>query len=277
MSMKTHETNVARSPSRRTFILASGGAVAGLATRAAAAPLPSPTAADRRASQLWSRRRRLSAMFSDAATRERAIEAGLPWWAKPGPRYAKDGALLLDGGQSSEPAIVGLLETGEHVDLRPDELTLRHDFVRESRFLSAREARARYDDGMRALSERRRAAQRERERHEPVGDDGDRRDRIIDLLGNVEVELGTIDCDGPAATAAAILEMLYETGRANDRDSDQFWVNVLLVRSLLTPMRPALEGDLAEDVDRVLACESLEDMFAVLDPMRDPAAAGGET
>ncbi len=271
-------TNVP-SPTRRSVLAAGATALATIAAGAAgptdalAAGAAVPTAAaalsevDRRAITLWARRRRLIRFNIDAVARELEAENQLPWWMKPGPRH-----LYADGSfgeeQSGWPAIPDAKPPhAGRINIRPDE-----DFLwglyQANRNLGGETAQAAYDKARADLRARVEARDREYDRL-GVMESAKRSERTCNAIIDVEEKISDLDCEAsPYAAAAMALLTAREVARDDGAEivpNPGAWLFITMLRLL----RPAIDGLIAEDVDRALAAADTYDgyvLLAAIDP-----------
>ncbi len=272
--MSTLSTSVENNPSptRRHVVVAgaalAAAAVAGSPIAAAPAAAAALNDVDRKAIALWERRRQLIAEWVDAAVRENAAEAQLPWHMKPGPRH------LYAGGSFGEeiagwPAIPDAKPpVAGRINIRPDEDELWGLYQASLGVLDREKATLNYDKARADLRARVEAREREYARL-GLTEAAERAERVHNAIVDVEKEISDLDCeDSLHAAAAMVLLMTREVLRDDGAE---------LVPSpgpgpflaLLRLLRPAIGGPIAEDVDRALAAaDTFEDgaIIAAIDP-----------
>lgn len=274
MPNHTVSANARRLPSRRTILLTGAAASAALAAPVAAAlAAPAPTAADCRAITLWARRARLKAIYAEAHRRYGEAAAALPWWAKAGSAYRSvDGEAPED--ISGYPAMTG--GCLRHGLIRPAPEDLLEIFRDERRTMDPEEARARYNANCEALIERQKAAARERERV-GINDFSATTSRVIACVDEIHDEVVELDCAGsPHAAAVAALILILETLTNEENGDGIVCFNLSAAKYLLTLLRPSIGGVIAEDVDRLLACDENDDALEALTPYPERGEAKGE-
>ena len=235
-------------------ILAAGAAVATAAVPAAANVAPTLSPVDRRVLDLWRRKRQLQASLDRLSDQMAAAEARMPEWARSGPKYVlAKGEMFIPGvddavQQVGWPEVRDLdqqpIDSHGRILARPAVEDLYAQFQWECGVWSHEEATQRLIQALTAHDERRKRQEAEQERtgysrlEDQIEAGQDRVDAIVEEIER-HMETSTL-------ALAAILLFDLERG-GNDEES------AIRANATFLAIRARLAGEIAEDVDHVLA------------------------
>lgn len=206
----------------------------------AAAAIASLSPVDKRAQDLWLRRRRLKAIAEHWSQQSDAAAASLPAWARPGPVYVWPDGTAAGKEGSGWPQVADLSRRPAFpsgaVYARPDVNDVIAEW-REKKGASGDLAQALIEWGSRVLEQT-----AEDERTGAARCD-ERSERAFEAIRDVENDLRGHIGELIFALAAVIVA---EIGVA-DEDVPG------LLRASLAAIRPQISGPIAEDADRMLA------------------------